>query len=118
MQILIKQPGDKETLHNMRVAYKEKELLQSEIATQETAFAENIKFDDEFSIVLPKQKREKEMQVVNRKKLLPDVTIGLTKEEAAKLAKVLGESDVEIKFCLDLLADLDLVELEEQIRNK
>ncbi len=55
------------------------------------------------------------MQVVNKRKLLPDVTIGLTKEEAAKLAKLLKESNVEIKFCLELLADLDLVELEEKI---
>jgi hypothetical protein len=55
------------------------------------------------------------MQVVNRRKLLPAVTVGLTKEEAAKLARVLKESNVEIRFCLDLLADLDLVELEEKI---
>ncbi len=58
------------------------------------------------------------MQVVNRRKLLPDVTIGLTKEEAGKLAKVLGESNVEISFCLDLLSDIDLVALEEKIVNK
>jgi len=58
------------------------------------------------------------MQVVNRRKLLPAVTIGLTKEEACKLAKVLGGSDVEISFCLDLLSDIDLVALEEKIVNK
>ena len=58
------------------------------------------------------------MQVVNRRKLLPAVTIGLTKEEAFKLAKVLGESNVEISFCLDLLSDIDLVALEEKIVNK
>ncbi len=55
------------------------------------------------------------MQIVNRRKLLPDITIGLTTEEAAKLAKVLGESNVEVKYCLDLLADIDLVELEEKV---
>jgi len=58
------------------------------------------------------------MQVVNRRKLLPAVTIGLTKEETCKLAKVLGESNVEISFCLDLLSDIDLVALEEKIVNK
>ena len=49
--------------------------------------------------------------------LLPAVTIGLTKEEAEKLAKVLGESNVEISFCLELLADIDFVVLEEKIAN-
>jgi hypothetical protein len=55
------------------------------------------------------------MQIVNRRKLLPDITIGLTTEEAAKLAKVLSESNVEVKYCLDLLTDIDLVELEEKV---
>lgn len=57
------------------------------------------------------------MQVVNRRKLLPDITVGLTKEEVAKLARVLSESDIEVKFCIDLLADLDFVELEKKIGN-
>jgi hypothetical protein len=68
--------------------------------------------------VLPVRQWEEDMQVVNRRKLLPAVTIGLTKEEACKLAKVLGESNVEISFCLDLLSDIDLVALEEKIVNK
>jgi hypothetical protein len=57
------------------------------------------------------------MLVVNRRKLLPAVTIGLTKEEADKLANVLSKSNVEVSFCLDLLADVDLVALEEKITN-
>lgn len=57
------------------------------------------------------------MLVVNRRKLLPAVTIGLTKEEADKLANVLIKSNVEVSFCIDLLADIDLVALEEKIVN-
>jgi len=55
------------------------------------------------------------MLVVNRRKLLPAVTIGLTEEEAGKLAKVLGESDVEVSFCLELLTDIDFVVLQGKI---
>ncbi len=73
--------------------------------------------DRSFSVVLPARAEEEDMLVVNRRKLLPAVTIGLTKGEAEKLAKVLGESDVEISFCLDLLADIDFVVLEEKIAN-
>ncbi|MCP4412006.1 MAG: hypothetical protein GY808_05480 [Gammaproteobacteria bacterium] len=54
------------------------------------------------------------MLVVNRRKLLPAVTIGLTEEEAGKLAKVLGESDVEVSFCLELLTDIDFVVLQDK----
>lgn len=71
--------------------------------------------EKEFSVVLPTQKKGGEVQVVNRRKLLPDITVGLTKEEVVKLARVLRESDIEVKFCIDLLADLDFVELEEKI---
>ncbi len=54
------------------------------------------------------------MLVVNRRKLLPAVTIGLTEEEAGKLAKVLGESDVAVSFCLELLTDIDFVVLQDK----
>ena len=67
--------------------------------------------------MLPAREKEKDMLVVNRRKLLPAVTVGLTREEADKLAKVLRESNVEINFCLDLLSDIDLVALEEKIVN-
>ncbi len=55
------------------------------------------------------------MQVINKRKLLPDVTISLTKKEAAKLAKVLKESNVSILFGLDLLTELDFIELTDLI---
>jgi tetratricopeptide (TPR) repeat protein len=110
-------PFYKDLQNNLIVSYnKKKELSEKLIYGQrKTLNDEHVKFDKEFSVALPAQKKEEEMQVVNRRKLLPAVTVGLTKEEAAKLAKVLKESNVEIKFCLDLLADLDLVELEEVI---
>lgn len=68
--------------------------------------------------MLPACAREKDMLVVNRRKLLPAVTIGLTTEEASKLAKVLGESNIEVNFCLELLTDIDLVVLQDKILNK
>ncbi|MCP5004183.1 MAG: hypothetical protein GY941_09625 [Planctomycetes bacterium] len=51
------------------------------------------------------------MHVINKRKLLPDVTIGLTRKEAAKLAKVLKASNVSVMFGLELLTDLDFVEI-------
>jgi hypothetical protein len=95
------------------------ELFQNAIATYIIKTLDKlIKYDKRFSTVFPVRNREEDMQVVNRRKLLPDVTIGLTKEEACKLAKVLGESNVEVSFCLELLSDIDLVALEEKIVNK
>jgi hypothetical protein len=55
------------------------------------------------------------MQVINKRKLLPDVTIGLTKMEAAKLAKVLKESNVNVLFGLEILTDLDFIQLTDII---
>lgn len=55
------------------------------------------------------------MQVINKRKLLPDVTIGLTKKEAAQLAKVLKESNVSILFGLEVLTGLDFIELADLI---
>ncbi len=99
--------------------YKKDKLFQNTIATYKIkTLDKRIKYDKRFSTVFPVRKREEDMQVVNRRKLLPAVTIGLTKEEACKLAKVLGESNVEISFCLDLLSDIDLVALEEKIVKK
>ena len=100
-------------------SYKKNEIFQNAIATYKIkTLDKRIKYDKRFSTVFPVRKREEDMQVVNRRKLLPAVTIGLTKEEACKLAKVLGESNVEVSFCLELLSDIDLVALEEKIVNK
>ncbi len=103
-------------VHNvLSVSYKNKGSFHDSIEGYERALEELGNSDRRFSVVLPARAKEKDMLVVNRRKLLPAVTIGLTKEEAEKLAKVLGGSNVEISFCLNLLADIDFVVLEEKI---
>lgn len=52
------------------------------------------------------------MRVVDRKRVLPEVTIGLNKEETVKLAAILSSSNTEKEFCRELLAQIDHV-LEE-----
>lgn len=49
------------------------------------------------------------MRVVDRRRVLPEVTIGLDKEEALKLASVLNKSEIETKFCHDLLSRIGVV---------
>ncbi|MDR4505707.1 MAG: hypothetical protein MRK01_13130 [Candidatus Scalindua sp.] len=49
------------------------------------------------------------MRVVDRKRVLPEVTIGLNKEETVKLAAILSGSDTEKEFCRELLAQIDHV---------
>ncbi|MDR4504024.1 MAG: hypothetical protein MRK01_04425 [Candidatus Scalindua sp.] len=53
--------------------------------------------------------------MINKRRLLPDVTIGLTKKEAAKLAKVLKENNVSILFGLEVLTCLDFIELTDLV---
>lgn len=108
-------PAFKNVHNDLSVSYKSKGLFHDSIAEHERALEELGNSDRSFAVVLPARAKEKDMLVVNRRKLLPAVTIGLTKEEAEKLAKVLGESNVEISFCLNLLADIDFVVLEEKI---
>ena len=108
-------PAFKNVHNDLSVSYKSKGSIHDSIAEHERALEELGNSDRSFSVVLPARAKEKDMLVVNRRKLLPAVTIGLTKEEAEKLAKVLGESNVEISFCLNLLADIDFVVLEEKI---
>ena len=49
------------------------------------------------------------MRVVDRKRVLPEVTIGLNKEETVKLATILSNSDTEKEFCHALLRQIDQV---------
>ncbi|MCP5008088.1 MAG: hypothetical protein GY941_29750 [Planctomycetes bacterium] len=49
------------------------------------------------------------MRVVDRKRVLPEVTIGLNKEETTKLASILSISDTEKEFCRELLTQIDPV---------
>jgi Flp pilus assembly protein TadD, contains TPR repeats len=108
-------PAYKNVHNDLSVSYENKGSFHASIAEHERALEELGNSDRSFSVVFPACAKEKDMLVVNRRKLLPAVTIGLTKEEAEKLAKVLGESNVEISFCLNLLTDIDFVVLEEKI---
>ena len=49
------------------------------------------------------------MRVVDRKRVLPEVTIGLDKEETITLSTILSKSDLEKKFCEDLLSKIKVV---------
>jgi hypothetical protein len=49
------------------------------------------------------------MRVVDRKRVLPEVTIGLNKEETATLASILSKSELEKEFCQDLLTRINVV---------
>lgn len=49
------------------------------------------------------------MRVVDRRRVLPEVTIGLNKEEAIILASILSKSELEKDFCRDLLSEIDVI---------
>ena len=50
------------------------------------------------------------MRVVDRRRVLPEVTIGLNKEEeTTTLASILNKSELEKEFCQDLLTKIDVI---------
>ncbi len=49
------------------------------------------------------------MRVVDRRRVLPEVTIGLDKEETITLATILNKSEIEKEFCRELLSKIDVV---------
>ncbi len=49
------------------------------------------------------------MRVVDRKRVLPEVTIGLDKEETITLSTILSKSELEKEFCDDLLSKIKAV---------
>ncbi|MEK6765383.1 MAG: hypothetical protein AABY49_04035 [Planctomycetota bacterium] len=49
------------------------------------------------------------MRVVDRRRVLPEVTIGLNKEEAIILTSILSKSELEKDFCRDLLSEIDVI---------
>ncbi len=49
------------------------------------------------------------MRVVDRKRVLPEVTIGLDKEETITLSTILSKSELEKEFCKDLLSKIRVV---------
>ena len=58
------------------------------------------------------------MRVVDRRRVLPEVTIGLNKEEAAILTKILIKSDTEKEFCIELLTRIDSVLKDDDFREE
>ncbi len=58
------------------------------------------------------------MRVVDRKRVLPEVTIGLNKKETVILASILSKSDLEKEFCHDLLTKIDVVLQDDDFREK
>jgi hypothetical protein len=63
-------------------------------------------------VIQPERKNKNgvyNMRVVDRKRVLPEVTIGLNKGETVKLATILSNSDAEKEFCRELLTQIDHV---------
>ncbi|MCP4265292.1 MAG: hypothetical protein GY777_06915 [Candidatus Brocadiaceae bacterium] len=58
------------------------------------------------------------MRVVDRKRVLPEVTIGLNKKETVILATVLDKSNLEKEFCHDLLTKIDVVLQDDDFQEK
>ncbi len=58
------------------------------------------------------------MRVVDRKKVLPEVTIGLDKEETITLSTVLRKSELEKEFCNDLLSKIKVVLQDDDFKDK
>ncbi len=58
------------------------------------------------------------MRVVDRKRVLPEVTIGLNKEETVTLASILSKSELEKEFCHDLLSQINVVLQDDDFRER
>lgn len=57
-------------------------------------------------------------RVVDRKKVMDEILVGLTYEEGSKLAGVLKNSQVERQFCLGLLPEIEAILLDNEMRQK
>ncbi len=58
------------------------------------------------------------MRVVDRKRFLPEVIIGLYKEEPVTLATILNKSEIEKDFCLELLSQIGVVLKDDDFREE
>ena len=58
------------------------------------------------------------MRVVDRRRVLPEVTIGLNKEETVTLASILSKSELEKEFCQDLLTKIDVVLKDDDFKER
>ncbi len=56
------------------------------------------------------------MRVVDRRRVLPEVTIGLDKEETITLTTILNKSELEKEFCRELLSKIDVVLKDDDFR--
>ncbi len=57
-------------------------------------------------------------RVVDRKKVMDEILVGLSYEEGSKLANVLKNSQVERQFCLDILPEIEAILLDNEMRQK
>ncbi|MFN3468052.1 MAG: hypothetical protein ACK4WF_10205 [Candidatus Brocadiales bacterium] len=57
-------------------------------------------------------------RVVDRKKVMDEILVGLSYEEGSKLATVLKNSQVERQFCLTLLPDIEVILMDSQLRKR
>ena len=57
-------------------------------------------------------------RVVDRKKVMDEILVGLSYEEGSKLAEVLKNSQVERQFCLGLLPEIEAILFDNQLRQK
>ncbi len=58
------------------------------------------------------------MRVVDRRRVLPEVTIGLNKEETTTLASILNKSELEKEFCQDLLTKIGEVLKDDDFKER
>lgn len=58
------------------------------------------------------------MRVVDRRRVLPEVTIGLDKGETAVLSAILNKSEIEKEFCSNLVSKIDTVLKDEDFRGE
>ncbi len=57
-------------------------------------------------------------RVVDRRKVMDEILIGLSYEEGGKLAKILKESQVERQLALSILPDLEAILLDNELRGR
>ncbi len=57
-------------------------------------------------------------RVVDRRKVMDEILIGLSYEEGGKLAKILKESQVERQLALSILPDLEAILLDNEMRGR
>lgn len=57
-------------------------------------------------------------RVVDRRKVMDEILLGITYEEGAKLVKILKESQVERQLVLSILPDLEAILLDNEMRGR